>query len=202
MSDTNRRHPREVELARFGAGEPGADVAEHLRWCARCRSVVADYRWLQEEVEATLVEVAGAVDVPRSKWWAVQAQVCGDRFNGVLNGRASAVVSVVAACCMMLCVSPALRPSVAAHTAPPAPVTAPLPVAALVSDVSNASGEANRPGGPPSVDTADIGSRPSWPHLSGASVVVTPTPEIPRERVPLVRTPAPMLPPTPLEPGA
>ncbi len=205
MSDI---HPREVELARFGDGElyaadidrasadidRASDVAEHLRWCARCRSVVADHRWLQEEIKGALMEAADAVDVSRPKWWAVQAQIRGERLNAALSRRASAVFSVVVACCMMLCVSPALGQSVSARTAPPEPVTAPPPVAAIVSDVS---GEATLPGGPLGVE-------------------VTPTPELPRmhgrtrercpqclyEPVPLLRTPAPMLPPTPLEPGA
>ena len=68
MSET---HPKEIELARFEDGEASTGVAEHLRWCARCRSVVADYRWLQGEVTATLALAADSVPVPRPKWWAV-----------------------------------------------------------------------------------------------------------------------------------
>jgi hypothetical protein len=84
-------HPREIELARFSDEETGAEVADHLRWCARCRSDVADYRWLQGEVTATLSAAADGVPVPRSRWWAVREALSVSERRQVAGGRVSAL---------------------------------------------------------------------------------------------------------------
>jgi len=126
-------HPREAELIRFGDGEASTDVAEHLRWCAHCRSVVADYRWLQREIVTTLAAAADAVPVPRSKWWAVQEVLFATQQRLVVGWRVSAVASVVLAVCLMLSLSPVLGVAVAARTLPPAPMIAPAPATTVVS---------------------------------------------------------------------
>jgi len=93
-------HPREIELARFSDEEAGAEadgrhpVADHLRWCARCRSDVADYRWLQGEVTTALLAAADGVNVPRSRWWAVREAVSASERRQVAGGRVSALASV------------------------------------------------------------------------------------------------------------
>ena len=71
-------HVREIDLAQLSQSdgnelqEVDTRRVEHLRWCAHCRSIMADHRWLQEEVTATLAVAANALPVPRSKWWAVR----------------------------------------------------------------------------------------------------------------------------------
>jgi len=132
-------HPGENELARFGDGEAGAGVAEHLRWCAHCRSVVADYRWLQGEIAATLALAADAAPVPRPKWWAVQERVFASQRRRVVGQRVPAVASVVLAICLMLSISPVLGTAVVARTSPPGPMVAPAPVTAVVSSECMAS---------------------------------------------------------------
>jgi len=162
-------HPGEAELARFSEGEGGADVAEHLRWCARCRGVIADYRWLQEEIGGTLAAAVDAMALPRSKWWIVQERISATRRRRVAGWRASAIASVVSAVCLMLLVSPVPGTTVVARTLPPEPMVAPSPVAVVVS------GE------------------------SGEHLMATPTPAISRDGTALSPTPALILPPTPLE---
>ncbi len=165
-------HPEEIELARFSDGEAGVGGAGHLRWCARCRSVVADYRWLQDEITATLATAADAVPVPRPKWWVVQERLFASRRRQVTGGRISAVASVVLTVCLMLSLSPVLATAAIAQTArtlPPAAVVAPAPVTAVVSGGRMAS-------------------------------VATPTPAISRDEVTSSPTPAFVLPPTPPEP--
>jgi len=169
-------HPREIELARFSDEEAGAEadgrhpVADHLRWCARCRSDVADYRWLQGEVTTALSAAADGVDVPRSRWWAVREAVSASERRQVAGGRVSALASVVSAICLMLALSPVLNPAAMMRASfLEAGVVTPPPVQAVVSA---------GPGSP----------------------VATPTPAAFREAVTPVPTPAFMLPPTPPEP--
>jgi len=138
-------HPKEVELTCLSDGEAGvetartanirrtANVREHLRWCARCRSVVADYGWLQGEIAATLAAAADAVLVPRPKWWAVQEVLLASQRRQIAGCRVSAVASVVLAVCLMLSLSPVLGTAVAARTLPPAAMVAPAPATAAAS---------------------------------------------------------------------
>jgi hypothetical protein len=129
-------HPGEAELARFGEGDKSAELEDHLRWCARCRSVVADYRWLGEEVGASLRSAAGAVEVPRPRWWAVQERLSASERRQARRLRVPAVASVVLAFSLMLALSPVVGTAVAARTLPPEAMVAPVPFTTIVSDGS------------------------------------------------------------------
>jgi len=128
----NEIHPAEKELG----GEASTSVTEHLRWCARCRGIVADYDWLQGEIEATLVAAADAVPIPRPKWWAVQELKFASQRRRIVGGRISAVASVVLTVCLMLSISPVLGTTVVAQILSPEPVVALAPVAAAISGES------------------------------------------------------------------
>ncbi len=165
-------HLRETELARLSDGEADVEMDGHLRWCARCRSVVADYRWLQGEITAALAAAASAVVVPRPSWWAVQEVLSTSRRRQITGGRVSAVASLVLTVCLMLSVSPVLGTAAivqTARTSPPEPMVAPAPVTAVVP-----------------------GER--------AASMATPTPVMSCEEITPLPTPALMLPPTPPEP--
>ena len=127
-------HPGEAELARFGEGDKSAELEAHLRWCARCRSVVADYRWLGEEVGASLGAVADAVEVPRPRWWAVQERLSASERRQARRLRVPAVASVVLAFSLMLALSPVVGTAVAARTLPPEAMVDPVPFTAIVFD--------------------------------------------------------------------
>jgi hypothetical protein len=162
-------HPEETQLARWGDGERRADIAAHVRWCARCRSGVADYRWLAGEIEATLTAAADAVDVPRPRWWALRERLIAGQRRRVAGWRASAVASVVLAVCLMLSLSPVpLGTAVAARMVPLEAMVVPAPVTA------SASGTHAAPG-------------------------VTPTPIVSRAEATPAPTPDFVLPPTPPE---
>jgi len=179
MSEVGKVHPREIELARMGDGEADAGVRrsaavmEHLHWCARCRSVVADYVWLQGEIAATLVTAADAVPVPRSKWWVVQDALFTSQRRQITGWRVSAAASVVLAVCLMLVTSPVLGTAVVARTLPPEVMVAPAPVTDVV------------PG------ELVVSVATSTPVVSCEGAIPLPAP-----------TPAFMLPPTPPEPEA
>jgi hypothetical protein len=126
-------HPGEAELARFGEGDKSAELEDHLRWCARCRSVVADYRWLGEEVGASLRSAAGAVEVPRPRWWAVQERLSASERRQARRLRVPAVASVVLAFSLMLALSPVVGTAVAARTLPPEAMVAPVPFTTSIS---------------------------------------------------------------------
>lgn len=102
----SRTHPREVELARAGGDGVAKDVIEHAHRCARCRSTVADYRWLESRVEAVLKAVAGTVPVPHSGWQAVRGRISVDQQRLVTSRRLSVAASVVLAACVMLAAAP------------------------------------------------------------------------------------------------
>ncbi len=136
------RHPREIELARLNDREAGkiidAEMAEHLRWCAYCRSAVADYDWLQGEIADTLA-MAAEVPVPRPQWWAVQERVFTSRQRQITGWRISALSSAVLAICLMLRIVPIRSAfpiqsaTVAALTSLPEPMVAPAPVTVAVT---------------------------------------------------------------------
>jgi len=165
----SQAHPGEIELARLSEEESGADVAQHVSRCVRCRSVLADYRWLQGEIGATLATVADEVVVPRPRWWAVQTHILAGQRR-VAGWRVSTVASVLLSVCLMLSLSPVLGMAVVAQTSPPEPVIAPAPVTVVVSG-----------------------------QVSGAPLasLATPTPAISCEGATAAPTPAFVLPPTP-----
>lgn len=127
------RHPREIELARLGDREAvSTEMAEHLRWCTHCRSVVADYDWLQGEIAATL-EAAAEVPAPRPQWWAVRERVFAGQQRQITGWRISALSSVVLAVCLMFSAFPVQSSTVAALTSLPEPIVAPAPVTVAVT---------------------------------------------------------------------
>ena len=169
-------HPDETELARWGDGEARADVAAHVRWCARCRSGVADYRWLAGEIGATLRAAADAVDVPRPRWWALKGRLIADQRRRVAGWRASAVASVVLAVCLMLSLSPVLlSTAVAARMVPLEAMVVPAPMTAMTANTASISGTRAAPGATPT------------PIASRTEIAPAPTPDF-------------SLPPTPPEP--
>ena len=175
------RHPQEIELAQLSDRENGevidAETAEHLRWCTHCRSVVADYEWLQEEIEVTL-SVAAEVPVPRPQWWAVRERVFAGQRRQITGWRISALSSLVLAVCLMLRIVPI-------RSAFPIQSTT---VAALTSFPSGQSPLEASP--EPIVAPAPV--------TIAVTLMATPTPTTRpcRERMP-PSTPAFMLPPTP-----
>ena len=54
-------HLVETELACVSDGKHHESAAEHLRRCAQCRSAVAEYAWLQEQVVTALATAADTV---------------------------------------------------------------------------------------------------------------------------------------------
>ncbi|HEY72303.1 MAG: hypothetical protein DRJ03_20210 [Chloroflexi bacterium] len=125
-------HLSETDLASLSDGGPDEGAAEHLRWCTRCRSAAADYRWLQGEIEGALAGAADALPVPRSKWRAVQAGVRAGRRRQVVGGRISVFASACAAVCLVLFVpgfsglAVAVQANQPELAAVPAPITVPV----------------------------------------------------------------------------
>ena len=160
-------HLMETELAYLSDGESGAEVAAHLRWCARCRSVAADYCWLQGEIETALATVAEAVPVPGSRWWAVQARLFAGRRRQIAGWRVSAFASVVLAVSLMLSAPSFLTPAVVALGEQPGAATVPAPVTAFAAGESVATPT-------PVISCADEALPPPTP-----AVVLPPTPPQP-----------------------
>ena len=176
--EMSKVHPEETQLARWSDGEARADVAAHVRWCARCRSGVADYRWLAGEVGAALTAAADAAGVPRPRWWALRGRLITEQRRRVAGWRASAVASVVLAVCLMLSLSPVLlRTAVAARMVPLEAMVVPAPMTASTAITASVSGTHVAPGATPT------------PIVSRAESTPAPTPDF-------------SLPPTPPEPEA
>jgi hypothetical protein len=101
-------HPDEGTLAHLAeaddgaadAGAANAEMLEHLRWCARCRTRVADYRWLQDEIVGALGATADAVQVPHPRWWAVREGLITKTRQRNSASRVSALASAVLAVCL------------------------------------------------------------------------------------------------------
>ena len=146
-------HPKEPELARFSDGQPSANVAEHLRWCGRCRSSVADYQWLGGELEATLKAAAGDVPVPRPRWWAVQARLRAGQQRRAAGWRASAFASIALVVSFVLCVPNVGCPVAAAPVPQPRAATVPSPVTTFVSDARIVTLATPTPAIPPGEET-------------------------------------------------
>ena len=168
-------HPEEMELACWADGNEAASgqMGAHMRRCAQCRSAVADYRWLQGELGTTLAAVAGAVPLPRPKWWAVQGRLLASRRQAA-RWRVSAVSGLVLAVCLMLALSPVWGSAAAAQTLLPQVRVARVPVTAPASGC---------------VPASISGTHPAWN--------TTPTPPVSSETVTPLPTPALVLPPTP-----
>ena len=126
-------HLREVELARLDGGEVSTEVAEHLRWCARCRSVVADYRWLQGELASALGAVADRVTVPRSNWRDVQTRLRAGGQKQAVGQRLSGVTSAVLAVGLMVMASPIMGTAAEARALPPQATPVPPPASLVAS---------------------------------------------------------------------
>ena len=127
-------HPHEVELACASEQESNAHLVEHLRRCARCRNAVADYRWLEKNLVATLAAAARAVPVPRSAWWVVRERLSAGQQHLAAGRRLSVVASVALAVCVMLVASPALGVTIGAQTLSPRAAVAPSLATVLASD--------------------------------------------------------------------
>jgi hypothetical protein len=123
-------HPDESALARLTeadddaatAGAANAEMLEHLRWCARCRTHVADYRWLQDELVGALGAAADAVHVPYPRWWGVREGLIAKTRQQSAAGRVSALASAVLAVCLMFFRPLILVPSLLETTQPASPV--------------------------------------------------------------------------------
>jgi hypothetical protein len=131
MSET---HLEERELARLSDREViDVEVIDHLRWCARCRNVAAEYDWLQEEVATTLGTVAEAVPIPRPTWRGISSGLHTDRQRVMVRRRLSAAMGVAMAC--LLIIGPSVLGGGVAiqSTLSPDVMTAPMPITAAVA---------------------------------------------------------------------
>ncbi len=127
-------HLQERELARLSDREViEAEVIDHLRWCARCRSVAAEYDWLQEEITTTLGTVAEAVPIPQPTWREISSGLHTDRQRVMVRRRLSAAMGVAMAC--LLIIGPSVLDVGAAvqSTLSPSVMTAPMPITAAVA---------------------------------------------------------------------
>jgi predicted anti-sigma-YlaC factor YlaD len=143
-------HLRETELACASCDEAdapsGARVAEHLRWCAQCRSTAAEHRWLGERIEDTLAVMADAVDVPRPRWRVVKRRMMAGQKRRIAGWRASATASIALAMCAILSLSSILGATVAAQTLFPEAVMTPASVTVIIPDAYATSGATPTPG--------------------------------------------------------
>jgi hypothetical protein len=192
-------HPDEIELARLAETDTGtldAEMLEHLRWCAGCRSLVADYRWLQDEMVSALATTADAVRVPRSRWWEVhQGLIIGQRRQNAV-GRISAIASAVLAVCLMF-----FQPLIPALS---------LPGGTGISQLSQQAPSVVMVSYPEEYPEAVIATAPTAAALSNTlsdwATVATPTPSLvasgQTERTTSQPTPVCMQLPTPPQPEA
>jgi hypothetical protein len=68
-------HPQELELARTSEAGTSGGLADHLRWCSRCRGVAADYEWLEGEITYALDAALKDVPVPQPEWEGVNERL-------------------------------------------------------------------------------------------------------------------------------
>jgi hypothetical protein len=123
-------HPDESALARLAEADDGtalasaatAEMLEHLRWCARCRTRVADYRWLQDEIVGALGSTADAVCVPHPRWWAVREELIAKTRQQSTASRVSALASAMLAVCLIFFRPLISVPSLLGTTQPASPV--------------------------------------------------------------------------------
>jgi hypothetical protein len=121
-------HPAEGELAGLSSEPAGGGILEHVRFCARCRSVLADHNWLQQELSEALRSVANEICVPRPAWWEVQGLLLENRRRQSLRTQVSAAVSAAVAVCVLLCVPGFMRPAAVARGLQPEVSVRPTPV--------------------------------------------------------------------------
>jgi hypothetical protein len=121
-------HPRDSELAGLSGESFDDGILEHVRCCARCRSVVADYDWLQEELAGTLTRVVSDVAVPRSAWWELQDRLLESSRRQSVRIQLSAVVGAAMVVCLLLCVPGFIRPAAAAQALQPEASLRPTPM--------------------------------------------------------------------------
>ena len=127
-------HLRESDLSRLGDGELNAEVMEHLRWCARCRTSAAEFDWLRQEIATTLSAAATAAPRSQPKWWDVQQRLTVGQQRGAAGRRLSVIAGVVLAISLVLVVPSFLgTTAVAQQTASPEPVVAWAPGTAVAS---------------------------------------------------------------------
>lgn len=163
-------HPEEVKLACLDDGGPSAEMAQHLRWCAGCRSAVADYHWLRGEIAEALAAAANAAPAPRPRWWAVRERVAAGQRRQIAGRRVSAVASLVLTVCLMLSASSVMGAVAAAQTLPPEAIATPASITVAVSDERPVS---------LATPTPDVSSRESVSPLLTPVFVPLPTPPQP-----------------------
>lgn len=170
MMAMNEVHLGEMELA-CSKGEFDASAADHLRWCARCRSLAAEYRWLDGQLVDALVSASEVVPVARPKWRAVKQRIAIGRQRRIAGWRASAIASVALAICMLLSISSVVGATVAAQlTSPEAVVTPAAAVTAVASEGPAASQATSTP-----IASHEGVEMPSGPML--APIPTPPTPD-------------------------
>lgn len=133
-------HPDELELARASELEAGGDLADHLRWCSRCRAVAADYEWLDEEIAGAFDAGLEEADVPRAGWESVDERL-RPRQRSAVGGQFAALVGAVVVTCMML-VAPSVlvREAHGGGRVAGEMATVRLPVSAVVDDHTSGTG--------------------------------------------------------------
>lgn len=151
----NEIHLRETDLACIASGEAGtctdagrfsgADMAEHLRWCARCRDTAAEYRWLEGRIKDTLAATADSVSVPRPRWRVVKRQMVAGQKRRITGWRASATAGIALAFCVILSLSSIVGVTVAVQTSFPEAVMTPASVTAIISEVHTTLGATPTP---------------------------------------------------------
>jgi hypothetical protein len=170
-------HLQETELACADIGAADAsldtdasvDVAEHLRWCARCRSTAAEYRWLGERIEDTLAATADRVKVPRPRWRVVKRRMAAGQKWRLAGWQASATAGIALAICAMLSLSSIAGAAVATQTAFPEAVMTPALATAGISGAHTTSGATPTP----------VASREGVESLSTLTLPSIPTPPEP-----------------------
>ncbi len=174
-------HLQETELACADIGAADAsldmdasvgtsvDVAEHLRWCARCRSTAAEYRWLGERIEDTLAAAADRVKVPRPRWRVVKRRVAAGERRRLTGWRASATAGIALAICAMLSLSSIAGAAVATQTSFPEAVMTPASATVSIFGAHTTSGATPTP----------VASREGVESLSTLTLPSIPTPPKP-----------------------
>ncbi len=140
MRTINFGHPAPYELAQLGDEEAVSELQEHLRRCARCRTVAADYAWLTRELTTVLRAAAEAAGVPpHSGWQFVRERLSASRRRQAILVRLSLIACTFLAVGTMVFSS---RPGdVAAQgvTMPPRAMVATRPVTSVSARMSVAT---------------------------------------------------------------
>ena len=121
-------HPTDYELVQLSGGSPTCEDLEHVRSCARCRSVVSEYDWLEGALGETLNSFAREIPVRRSEWWQVQNRLVERRRRQSIRIQMSALTSAAMVVCLLLCAPVLTKPAVAAQALEPEPALRPTPI--------------------------------------------------------------------------